>query len=27
MDHSPYGMNSGWSNWEDGMSTRARDIK
>jgi hypothetical protein len=27
MDHSPYGMNSGWSNWEDGMSDRARDIK
>ncbi len=27
MDHSPYGMNSGWSNWEDGMSSRARDIK
>jgi hypothetical protein len=27
MDHSPYGMNSGWSNWEDGMSTRAQDIK
>lgn len=27
MDHSPYGMLSGWSNWEDGMSDRARDIK
>lgn len=27
LDRSPYGMNSGWSNWEDGMSTRARDIK
>jgi hypothetical protein len=27
LDHSPYGMNSGWSNWEDGLSTRARDIK
>jgi hypothetical protein len=27
MDHSPYGMLSGWSNWEDGMSSRARDIK
>jgi hypothetical protein len=26
MDHSPYGMLSGWSNWEDGMSSRARDI-
>jgi hypothetical protein len=27
LDRSPYGMNSGWSNWEDGLSTRARDIK
>jgi len=27
MDRSPYGMNSGWSNWEDGMSSRAREIK
>ena len=27
MDRSPYGMNSGWSNWEDGMSSQARDIK
>lgn len=27
MDRAPYGMNSGWSNWEDGMSSRARDIK
>jgi hypothetical protein len=27
MDRSPYGMNSGWSNWEDGMSSRAQDIK
>jgi hypothetical protein len=27
MDHSPYGMLSGWSNWEDGMSDRPRDIK
>jgi hypothetical protein len=27
MDRSPYGMNSGWSNWEDGMSSLARDIK
>jgi hypothetical protein len=27
MDRSPYGMNSGWSNWEDGMSSRARDTK
>jgi len=22
----PYGMNSGWSTWEDGMSDRARDV-
>jgi hypothetical protein len=27
LDRVPYGMNSGWSNWEDGMSDRARDIK
>lgn len=27
LDRAPYGMNSGWSNWEDGMSDRARDIK
>ena len=27
LDRAPYGMNSGWSNWEDGMSSRARDIK
>ena len=26
LDRSPYGMLSGWSNWEDGMSSRARDI-
>ena len=25
MERSPYGMNSGWSAWEDGMSQRARD--
>lgn len=25
LDRAPYGMNSGWSNWEDGMSSRARD--
>ena len=24
LDRAPYGMNSGWSNWEDGMSSRAR---
>ncbi len=27
MDRAPYGMNSGWSAWEDGLSTRAREIK
>jgi len=26
MERSPYGMNSGWSNWEDGLSQRARDV-
>jgi hypothetical protein len=26
LDRAPFGMNSGWSNWEDGMSSRARDI-
>ncbi len=26
MERSPYGMNSGWSPWEDGMSQRARDV-
>lgn len=26
LDRSPYGMLSGWSNWDDGMSSRARDI-
>jgi hypothetical protein len=24
LDHAPYGMISGWSSWEDGMSDRAR---
>jgi len=24
LDRAPYGMNSGWSDWEDGMSSRAR---
>jgi hypothetical protein len=24
MEHVPYGMNSGWSDWEDGRSDRAR---
>ena len=23
---APYGMNSGWSSWEDGMSSAARDV-
>jgi hypothetical protein len=27
LERAPYGMNSGWSNWEDGMSSRARDVK
>lgn len=27
LDRAPYGMNSGWSNWEDGMSDRARIVK
>jgi hypothetical protein len=22
----PYGMNSGWSSWKDGLSSRARDV-
>ena len=26
LDRSPYGMLSGWSSWEDGMSDRARDV-
>lgn len=26
LDRAPYGMLSGWSNWEDGMSSRARDV-
>jgi hypothetical protein len=26
LDHVPYGMLSGWSDWEDGMSSRARDV-
>ena len=26
MERSPYGMNSGWSAWEDGLSDRARDV-
>jgi hypothetical protein len=27
LEHSAYGMTSGWSSWEDAMSDRARDIK
>jgi hypothetical protein len=27
LDRAPYGMNSGWSSWEDGMSDRAREVK
>lgn len=26
MERPPYGMNSGWSSWEDGLSSRARDV-
>ena len=26
MERSPYGMNSGWSAWEDGLSSRPRDV-
>lgn len=26
LERAPYGMNSGWSNWEDGMSSGARDV-
>jgi hypothetical protein len=26
MERAPYGMNAGWSAWEDGMSQRARDV-
>jgi hypothetical protein len=25
MERVPYGMNSGWSSWEEGMSTEGRD--
>jgi hypothetical protein len=27
LDRAPYGMNSGWSSWEDGMSDRPREVK
>jgi hypothetical protein len=26
LDRVPYGMTSGWSSWEDGMSDRAQDV-
>jgi hypothetical protein len=26
LQRSPYGMTSGWSSWEDGMTDRARDV-
>ena len=26
LHRSPYGMNSGWSTWEQGMSDKARDV-
>ena len=26
LDRAPYRMTSGWSNWDDGMSDRARDV-
>ncbi len=26
LTRSPYGMNSGWSSWEDGLSSSARDV-
>lgn len=26
LHRAPYGMNSGWSGWEDGMSSAARDV-
>jgi len=26
LERSPYGMDSGWSSWEDAMSDRARDV-
>jgi len=26
MERAPYGMNSGWSVWEDGLSDRGRDV-
>ena len=26
LDRAPYGMTSGWSSWEEGMTDRARDV-
>jgi hypothetical protein len=26
LQRSPFGMNSGWSTWEQGMSDQARDV-
>ena len=26
LQRAPYGMNSGWSSWEDGMSSAAQDV-
>jgi len=26
LQESPYGMNAGWSSWEDGMSDKGRDV-
>jgi hypothetical protein len=26
LHRAPYGMNSGWSNWEDGLSSAGRDV-
>ncbi len=26
LQRAPYGMNSGWSTWEQGMSDQARDV-
>ena len=26
LQRSPYGMNSGWSTWEEGMSDQMRDV-
>ena len=26
LERAPYGMDAGWSSWEDAMSDRARDV-